>query len=513
MARATLVATLTTPDLAAELAALPASARALFTSGDVVLELRADLAGEPSASALRATLAAALGDGAAATRLLYTLRSKGEGGLFVGTAEERVSRLVAAGTGFDLVDLEGMRDLVPAVLAAVAPARRIVSWHGPASSLDALRAAFGRLSGEPAGLYKLVATARAPGEDLSPLALLKTLRRGDVVAFAAGDVGTWTRLLAPRLGAPWVYVALGSRPGAPGQPTLARFVTDFGLPELPPVRFLCGVAGNPVAHSLSPRLHNAGYRALGIPALYLPFHVEAFGDFWLEVVESGSLDVLGFPLTGLSVTAPHKAVALAIAGAASPLAQSVGAANTMVLHEGVWEAENTDPEGVLQALAERGVDVAGRQAVVVGAGGAGRAAAIGLLHAGAAVRVANRGSERGEQVAADLGIAFVPLAELDLAGCDLAVNATVLGRGEGEPLPFAVASLPAGAAVVDLVYGRAPTPLVRAARERGLVAVDGREVLLGQARRQFQMMTGHELPMAVGRQALGLADRGAEGTA
>src|SRR4030095_3950665 len=126
--------------------------------------------------------------------------------------------------------------------------------------------------------------------------------------------------------------------------------------DLPPASVLAGLAGNPVGHSLSPRLHNAAYRALGLPRLYLPFHVESFGDFWLEVVESGSLDVLGLPLTGLSVTAPFKEAALAMAGASSPLAERVQSANTLLLNDGVWEAETTDPEGVVQTLLARGID-------------------------------------------------------------------------------------------------------------------------------------------------------------
>ncbi len=279
------------------------------------------------------------------------------------------------------------------------------------------------------------------------------------------------------------------------------------MPEQRPVSALFGVVGNPVAHSLSPRLHNGAYRELGIPALYLPFQTDSFGDFWLEVVEEGILGDMDLPIRGLSITAPYKAAALAVGGAESPLAGLIGAANTLVLREDVWEAESTDPDGVVAPLRRAGIEVAGRRAAVVGAGGGGRAAAVGLAHAGADVTLFNRGTERAEKAAADLGLPCLPLADLQPARFDVLVNATLLGRAPNEALPFAVDSLRPGAVVIDLVYRRpeeGPTPLLAAAASRGAQVVDGREVLLGQARAQFRLMTGRDLPDPLARRLLGL---------
>src|SRR5690606_4996535 len=144
---------------------------------------------------------------------------------------------------------------------------------------------------------------------LPPLVLLAEQRRSDLVCFAGGEVGFWTRLVAPRLGAPIVYASATDEPAAPGMPSLAALERDYALPALPPVAALRGVAGRPALASLSPRLHNAAYRALGLPALFVPFEVEHFGDFWLEIVEPETLERIGNPLTGLAVTAPHKDVA------------------------------------------------------------------------------------------------------------------------------------------------------------------------------------------------------------
>ena len=175
-----------------------------------------------------------------------------------------------------------------------------------------------------------------------------------------------------------------------------------------------------------------------------------------------------------------------------------------MLRAPVWEGENTDCEGVVLALGWRGIAIGGARALVIGAGGAGKATAFALAMAGAEVTLANRGIDRGREVAAELDLPFVPLVEADPAGFDLVVNATALGRRAADALPFDPQRLDPGAAVVDLVYGRGPTALGRAALARGARVVDGREVLLGQALSQFRLMTGHELPLDVGRAALGL---------
>ncbi len=470
-----------------EIAALAGRAEAL--------EVRADRIGDVDPDWLRARFPG---------EIVYTLRSRHEGGGFGGSRERRRMRLVAVAPRYDRVDLEADRDLVPDVLAAIPPERRIVSWHGAATDLAGLRARFTHLAETPAALYKLVPTAAHSGEDLVPLALLADLDRRDVVAFAAGAVGVWTRLVAPRLGARVVYASAGEQPAAPGQISLDRLERDYGIPELPAARALFGVVGDPVVGSLSPRLHNAAYRALGVPALYVPFEVPSFADFWLELVESTVPARIGLPLGGLSVTTPHKDVAFAVAGATSPLAQRLQAVNTLTVRSGVWEGESTDAEGTVEAIRARGVEPRGRRAAVIGCGGAGRAAALGLALAGAEVVVVNRGEERGLSAARALGLPFVTLAELDPSRFDLFVHATPLGRAPADELPLPVARLPAGSAVVDLVYGEAPTQLIAEAARRGLVAIDGREVLLRQALPQFRAMTGRELPLAVGRAALGL---------
>ena len=220
-ARATLVATVTT---------LPAGSAVPIVSdleGVDWLEIRADLVGDLDAARLARVFPG---------KLLYTLRSRAEGGGSEGTPERRRQRLIEAAGRYDYVDLEAARDLTPDILKGVPAEKRVISWHGPAPGVDGLTATFERMAAVPAALYKLVPTAAQAGEEVQALLLLASLGRRDVAAFAAGAIGAWTRLVAPRLGAPVVYGALGEVPGAPGQISIERLRRDYGLPELPPDR-------------------------------------------------------------------------------------------------------------------------------------------------------------------------------------------------------------------------------------------------------------------------------------
>lgn len=462
-----------------------------------VLEVRADMVGDLDPAWLRDRFSG---------ELIYTLRSRAEGGVFEGGKNSRRRRLGEAAKGYDLVDLEAERDLADDQLALVPSARRLVSWHGTANNLTVLKERFERMAATPARYYKLISNTVQEGDALRPLALLDDLGRDDVIAFGMGAIGSWTRIVAPRLGSPLIYASWGDVPAAPGQVSLEQLRRDFGLPDLPEATGLYGIVGCPVSHSLSPRLHNGAYRVLGFPGLYVPFHVESFGDFWLDVLEVDALTSFGLPLRGLSVTSPYKEAALAVAGASSPRAERIAAANTLVQHDGVWEAESTDPEGVVGALQELGVSLEGRSAAVVGCGGAGRAAACGLDLAGCQVMLVNRSAERGERAAHDMHLPFQPLDDFDAADFDIVVHATSLGHRPDDALPFDVERLRSDTAVVEMVYDQSATRLQQRAADRGCRVVDGRTVLLHQAFGQFRMHTGRHLDPTVGAELLRIAD-------
>jgi 3-dehydroquinate dehydratase/shikimate dehydrogenase len=383
------------------------------------------------------------------------------------------------------------RDLDEALLSRIPVEQRIVSWQGVASDVADLRRKLEEISAIPARFYKLVNKARDIREEFLPLNLLKSLERRDVVAYADGSLGFWSRLVALQLGAPAICGAVLQE--SPGEPTVEKLIDDYGLPEVRPVTEIFAIIGNPIFHSLSPRLHNASYRAMNYPALFVPLLVDSFSEFWRDFVQSKQLDAFGFPINGMTVASPHKEKAFLTAKNVSSMVQQTQAANILVRNNGWWNADTTDPDVVYVASNQQNVHVREKRAAVIGCGGAGRAIAAALAESGAGVTLINRGAERGERAALLLGLPYVPLPDFDAEGYDIVVNATPVGRDTDE-VPFKLERLNNDAVVIDLVYGSRPTPLINNTLARHQVAIDGRDVLLTQVRNQFRLMTGKEMP-------------------
>ncbi len=274
---------------------------------------------------------------------------------------------------------------------------------------------------------------------------------------------------------------------------------------------VAGVIGDPVRHSLSPVIHNAAFAALGLDWVYVAFPVERH-----RAAEAlAGAKALG--VRGLSVTMPHKeAIALA-ADRRSPVVERLGAANTVVVRDGLAVAESTDGAGLLADLVEgAGFDPKGRRCLVLGGGGAARAVVLALAGAGAAeVVVVNRTPERAERAAALAGRAGRVGTPADLAGAELVVKATPSGMADLEPgrLPAGGQEglererreegtsggelLGPGQLAVDLVYLPSTTPFLDAARNAGAAARNGLGMLVRQAALQFELWTGEVAPLEV----------------
>jgi shikimate dehydrogenase len=259
---------------------------------------------------------------------------------------------------------------------------------------------------------------------------------------------------------------------------------------------LCGVLGYPVAHSRSPAIQNAAFEAAGLDWRYVKLPVEP------RLFEETVRALPGSGYRGANVTIPHKLAALSVASSASAAARAIGAANTLTFADGGIAADNTDAGGLIDALDR---SVAGAAALVLGAGGAGRAAAWALREAGARVCVWNRTPERARALARELDVAAVDTPE---TGVELLVNATSVGLdpagGEAEALAaLGLEGAEAPSVVVDLVYraGGEPTPVAAWARGRGAELVDGLEVLVRQGARSFSLWTGLEAPLDAMRSA------------
>lgn len=259
-----------------------------------------------------------------------------------------------------------------------------------------------------------------------------------------------------------------------------------------------GLVGNPVGHSLSPPMHEAAYDELGLEARYATFEPEADD---IEDAIRGA-DALG--IAGLNVTIPFKQAALEIV-APEDLATRIGAVNTIDFSgSGPPTGYNTDAIGALRALREHDVALEGEQAVVVGAGGAGRAIAFGLTDAGATVAIANRTESKAHDLAAAVpratGHGLAALEEL-LADADVLVNATSVGM-DADATPVPADALHGDLAVLDAVYSPLETRLLQDAADAGATTVDGAWMLLYQGVEAFEIWTGQDAPVDVMNEAL-----------
>lgn len=241
---------------------------------------------------------------------------------------------------------------------------------------------------------------------------------------------------------------------------------------------LGGIVGNPVSHSLSPVIHNAWLEAGGIDGAYVAFAPKDAAGFE-TLVAAGRAGLIA----GVNVTAPFKEQAFALADEAAAAARMTGSANIMVFEDGRVRADSADGAGVLYALAEQApkLKLKGASVVMLGAGGAARAGAGALIEAGAALSILNRTRERAEALAADLGPAVTVAPDVSvLEGADLVINALSVAPD------ISLAALKPSAVVMDMTYKPVLTPLLAAARARGLMTVDGLAMLIGQAAPSFE---------------------------
>jgi len=251
---------------------------------------------------------------------------------------------------------------------------------------------------------------------------------------------------------------------------------------------VCGVIGDPVAHSLSPLLHNAGYRALGLDFVYLAWRVTD--------PAAAVTGMRGLRLRGLSVTLPHKEAAAALVDAAEASVRATGALNTIV-NEGGWlKGYNTDGEAALRALREK-TEVAGKEAVIIGAGGSAVAIAHSLKEAGVNLTILNRTPSRAAALAARVGAAHGDLNNFSrVQAADIIVNATPAGMWpDVGTMPLKEPPFRAGQTVFDAVYNPLETRFLARARAAGAETVPGHRMFLYQAAAQFRLFTGQAAPL------------------
>ena len=456
--------------------------------------------------------------------VIVTCRAEWEGGHFKGSEEERRRILEdAIAQGADYVDVEARAAFAGDLIRNRQGRGVILSSHIFGSTPDDLEERWRALRGSGAEIAKLAVESRSLSDTLR-LMMLAGPRPSESgsgaprhVLIAMGDAGVASRILATRIGNAWTYAGENV---APGQVSVARLLNEFRFRDLKPQSAVYGVVGNPVMHSLSPVMHNAGFRCLGIDAVYLPLLAADAADFLTFA--------RGLGLSGVSITAPFKVALMSAADELDPLAQRVGAINTLAMRDGRWLGYNTDVHGFAAPLLRRleglppkggshpsGIGVASGfsrkaaggagtnqlRASILGAGGAARAVAVALADLGADVTVCARRPEAARELA-DLAGGTVGTLPPAAGSWDLLVNSTSSDGDAAVNSPMAGAALD-GKLVYELLYVPAETRLLADARAAGCTTIGGLEMLVAQAEKQFEIWTGQAPPAGLFQQAAG----------
>jgi len=441
--------------------------------------------------------------------VILTLRRAEDGGRCAEADRRRLLREALAGAGpggagYAFVELE--HDFSDPELEGAARARgcRVIrsfyDLHGVPAGLAARVRRLARRAGERGELAKAEVRVRGSRDQRRLAEAFRDLRGVEKILLGLGEYGSFSRILAGKLGS---WLACCSPACAEGEPEVAtegqtdpRVLTElYRFRSIGPETAVYGVVGNPVAHSRSPHLHNPGFTALGLDAVYVPFLADELPEFLRTARALG--------IRGLSVTVPFKEQALRLARSAEDEARAVGAANTLLAGtaggRGGWRAANTDVAGFLAPLQRQAPALLepGAGAVVLGAGGAARAVVYALTRQGLKVLVLNRTPARARALARRFGCQWGGLEAREAArlggGPALIVQTTSVGLGgAGDPLPEY--AFRAGQVVYDLVYGSGPTPFLARALAAGCRTVDGLAMLQAQAEAQFRLFTGSEPP-------------------
>jgi 3-dehydroquinate dehydratase/shikimate dehydrogenase len=436
--------------------------------------------------------------------VIITCRRKSDGGRWEHSEEKRLQLLrLAIVEGADYVDLE---DDIAASVPRYGKTKRIVSHHDMLRTPADLPDLHARMAAIDADVVKIATMANHPSDNLRMLDIIRAATV-PTVGICMGEIGVPTRILGGRAGAPFTFATFNDdRVLAPGQIGWKVMRDVYRYDRIGPSAKIYGVVADPVGHSLSPVVHNAALASAGIDAVYVPFRVPADQlDDFLAAAER-------WPLAGLSVTIPHKEAVLPKCTETDDLVKSIGAANTLTFSNDGMSAVNTDAiaaiESLEAALADNeqrseGPGLGIKSAIVLGAGGAARAVAVGHKHPGVEVTIASRTLERSQKVATDVGCKAIDWAARHRMPHDCIINATPIGmHPDVDATPFDKEHLRPYMVVFDTVYNPENTLFVKEARSVGCKIVTGVEMFVRQAAIQFRTWHGTEPPHAVMREAL-----------
>ncbi|MBZ5645808.1 MAG: shikimate dehydrogenase [Acidobacteriia bacterium] len=420
-----------------------------------------------------------------------TCRRAANGGKFRGSVAAQADVLVkAAAAGCQLVDVElqSAAAMKPKDMQRVrGAAALILSFHDYRATRK-LEETFRKMTAVPADFYKIVATATCLADNVVMMKFLEQKsHQRSVIGVCMGEQGIISRVLGVRAGSAFTFAS--STPGeetAPGQLDSRTLRDTYRIEQVENSTRVYGVAGDPIEHSLSPAMMNAAFRRETVNAVYLGLHAKSLDDLLSCVRE--------IPIHGLSITMPYKEDIVEYLDNTEPLAAKIGACNTVVrAQDGNLYGFNTDVAGVVRPLEQR-MTLNGAKVLVLGAGGAARAAAFGLKERGAEVFISNRTSAAGQKLAKKSKSKFVTRAQLRKLQFDAIVHATPVGLGSPKQSPLKEHEINARY-LLDMVYVPAETKLMKLARAKGVQVIPGAEMFVQQGARQFEIWTGKPAPV------------------
>jgi 3-dehydroquinate dehydratase / shikimate dehydrogenase len=422
--------------------------------------------------------------------VIATCRRVAGGGKFRGSVASQLDILAkAAAAGCQLVDVE----FQSAVRCKGGQLQRLRSGAGLIISFHDFRATkkledtLAKMEPLSAEFYKIVSTATTLYDNVTMMKFLeKQSDRYSLIGMCMGEQGIISRVLGVRAGSVFTFAAISPEERtAPGQVTAQELRNTYRIDQVDAATRVYGVVGDPVAHSLSPTIMNAALRRENVNAVYLALHAKTLKDLLACVRD--------IPIHGLSITMPYKEAILHHLDNTDSHTTKIGACNTVVrAQDGKLYGFNTDTAGVVRPLEQR-IALEQAKVLVLGAGGAARAAVFGLKERGAEVYILNRSVVPAQKLARQAKARSVKRPDLKKLAFDVIINATPVGMGNTRDSPLEEDEINAKF-VFDMVYDPGETRLMKLAKARGAQVIPGIEMFVHQAARQFEIWTGKPAP-------------------
>ena len=423
--------------------------------------------------------------------VIGTCRRAVNGGKFRGSVASQLEILgKAASAGCQLLDLE-LQSAADAKRGTVERLRSkasvILSYHDFRSTKK-LDDVLQKMLPFNADFLKIVTTATTLYDNVTMMKFLEANSdKHSMVGLCMGEQGIISRVLGLRAGSVFTFASVS--PGeetAPGQVTARELRDIYRVDHVDAATRVYGVAGDPVSHSLSPLIMNAAFRRENVNAVYVALHAKALDDLLACVRD--------IPIHGLSVTMPHKQTILKYLDNTDAHTAKIGACNTVVrAQDGKLYGFNTDTAGVVRPLEQR-LPLDGAKILVIGAGGAARAAVFGLKERGAEVYIMNRTPRPAQTLARQARARYVRRPDLRKHKFDVIINATPVGMGSSKESPLKPEELECKV-LFEMIYSPVETRLVAMARAKGIQIIPGLEMFVHQAARQFEIWTGKPAPL------------------